>query len=523
MNRWRLARAVLGLGPILLAGGCGPGLLVDGGALDAGVGDVARWDLSGAGDRVPAGADRTVADRSETDGGTAGPALGMFTVNGNGRGPVLVLATVHTPEVLDLVLEVDLGQGYRQARLFEGISETTVAPTPGGTGVGLVWDSYSDLDGVATVSLRLGYLEQGTPVPLGVLDGIEMDNDPDGERLLLAAHPSKMCPAGGIPGCPDGAGSNINNKVSVLGVAGDGTGSDSGADLEVGIGPHQVAMSPDGTLAVVVNGNDGSLSTIDLVGGVAVVQAEVVDLSAYMVNAIAFAPDGLSLFVAVGEAGNGKLIEYLVVDGVLQEVRSVELDTFPQCVAVSVRGDRVVWVRRVDNSQQRLEVADRRTLTTMGSLLFSNDWCQDIALSPTAALAAIAEGTYGSRVTLVDISDPVDPTLADAVSGLANPQHAVFHPSGRALLVSLLDDAVQPFAVSVGGELTPGTPLTSGVPLAAEMDMIERGSRAGLAAVAALSSVVLVQLTADGQASKTATIDTGDGYEFSVQGVGISR
>jgi hypothetical protein len=103
----------------------------------------------------------------------------------------------------------------------------------------------------------------------------------------------------------------------------------------------------------------------------------------------------------------------------------------------------------------------------------------------------------------------------------------VFHPAStqgkHVALVSNLDkNAVTPLVVTAGA-MTEGPALT-GLPLAAEMDLIERGSQTGLVLVSALNQLIAVKLSEDGAATKLGlACDFGSGTVNFSGAVAIQR
>jgi len=519
-------RWLLCLAAGLVAAGCPENEPADAGAADAGaVLDAAGTDAA-AGDGA-AGFDANVGfDARLDDGGVAPPRLRNLALPTQGRGPIVVALAVETGSAVALALEYDAGAGFRPLTLFEAVSDVpTPAPVNGVINARRIWDSYSDVAGNASVSVRV-VVVAGSPAPLGAPVTIQINNDPEGDKLLLAPNPSDDLPGGGS--------SNVNHVVSLLTIAADGqSGSDTGVDVDVvGIGPSDSVFSPDGAQAFVLNGNDSTISVLDVTGASVSVRHDIIDHAPQSILALAMAPDGRALFVVESDGPNPKLVEVKVGGGVVVPARTVALDSVSQCIAVSPRGDLVAISRAGPNDNQLLELYDRRDLSVVGSVEVANEMCEKLRFSPAGHFVGAAGGmgmvTPGVFV-LIDVTDPSTPTVLTmpaAVTAVGAPYDAVFHPAGTALLISSLDgNSVVSFALSSSGGLTLGNTVRGGNPsfaLAAEMDIVQRGSRAGLVAVVTLSAVLLVQLNANGSAARVAAIDTGSATADWVEGVAIA-
>jgi hypothetical protein len=491
------------------------------GAVDGGLADTTPAADTGANDAgVVDGAetmDAALPDTSPTFDATlpTEPTLRQLGLPARCRGPIPLRLEVHTPSAVELSFTYDSGAGESTPTLFAAASDQ---PTPAPVGdviqATLVWDSYSDIPADASVTLRVFYDAGGGEVALGEPITLEVRNDPDGDRVVLAAHPSGMMDGGGS--------SNINNQLSVLRIDPSGLGSDTRANLTVGTGPDMVAIAASASLAVTRNGGEGTLSLIDVVDGSPMVRAAPLSLAPDWIYAFALAPDARSLFVLAGSSGLTSLIDFELIDGVPVERRSTDFDSVAQCLGVSARGDYIAVSRNDPDGDRILELVSRSDMAVVGSLPYASTLCASVRYSHDDRFVATTGGIMGGDVVLFDVSTPSAPRVADQEL-VGAPFEALFHPQGGAMLVSDLEsDRVVPYTISPEGLLTAGAEVSGGLPLAAEMDMLLRGTRAGLCAVAALSSVVLVQLDADGSATLRRTIDTGSSYEDTVQGVAIS-
>ncbi len=453
----------------------------------------------------------------EVDGGPSDlPEVLSLDVASSGRGPVALTATLASDASLLLELEFDSGAGFEPATLFEAVS-WIAEPSAGEVAVRLIWDSFSDVDDDRSVELRLSMVDSGGRQPLDRTATLSVTNDPDNTRLVLAPKPIGEFPGGGI--------SNVNTKVALLQLASDGTLSDSGNELEVGVGPEKAVFAPGRDLAVVLNGNgsDGNLSILDVDGLSATVRGAVLDLAPASIHDVAAAPDGEHLFAVAGAGTElNQLVEIDLADRLPAVTRSVDLASVSQCVAVSPRGD-LVALGRHGGDDKILEIYDRSSLSVVGSLRFDAMLCGGLRFDASGRWLVSADEYGTNQITLIDVADPTAPLLADLVTDLTAAFQGIFHPDSTALAVSTLNgNSVVPYSISPDGQLSAGTEVSGGLPLAAEMDMIVRGQRRGLILVSALTLVVAVQLEADGSASKGATLDLGSGSENSVEGLAIA-
>lgn len=510
----------------VVAAGCPENESADGGSADGGA------VLDGAGSDAVAGDgnggfDANVGfDAMLDDGGVAPPQLRSLAMPTQGRGPIVVAIAVETGSAVALALEYDAGDGYRPATLFEAVSDVpTPAPANGVINARRVWDSYSDVAGDASVSVRVVVVAGGT-TPLGDPVTIQVNNDPEGDKLVLAPNPLDDVAGGGV--------SPVNHVVSLLTIAADGqSGGDTGVDVDVvGLGPSDAVFAPDGAQAFVLNDNDATISVLDVDGASVSVRHDIIDHAPQSILAMAMAPDGRALFVVeMSGAPNPdirRLVEIMVGGGVVVRAREVLFDTVSMCVAVSPRGDLVALTRVGPSSNQVLELYDRRQLTLVGSIEVPDWKCEKLRFSPDGNFV-VAAGGMGGTITLINVRTPATPalvTIPSTVSAITSPYDAVFHPDGTALLISSLgDNQVVPCALASDGTLTANNAIRGGNPsfaLAAEMDIVQRGSRRGLAAVVGLSAVLLVQLNADGTAARVDGIDTGSATADGVEGIAIA-
>ncbi|MFH1807131.1 MAG: hypothetical protein ABIJ09_00195 [Pseudomonadota bacterium] len=450
----------------------------------------------------------------DVDAGT-GPTLVLLEAPSPARGPLRVHLIVETTRALSLGLDVDSGSGSGPATLFEAASDLpTPDPSAGRIEVTLIWDSVSDVDGDAPVQLRARWSAGGDSGVLEPATTVQVNNDPDTTRWVLAPHPSGMLPSGGS--------SNVNDQVSVLTLDAHGGIADTGTDLTVGTGPSKALFTPDGTLAFTLNGRDSTVTVLDVTASGITRRTGALDLSPYSFYDLAVAPDGTSLFVVAGTGPENALFEYDLSSGTPVEMRSLDLGSVAQCLAVFPRGDLIAVGRGSPNGRW-FEIYDRRDLSLVGAVEYDALLCSGLRVSLDAHWAVSADQLGSTQVALFDVSDATAPTVVATVSNLTAVVEGIFHPDSSALAVSTLNgNSVVPYAISSSGQLSAGSKVSGGLSLAAEMDIVTRGSQRGLIAVSALTAVVMVQLDAAGTAYKRGTVDLGSGIENSVEGLAIS-
>jgi hypothetical protein len=150
----------------------------------------------------------------------------------------------------------------------------------------------------------------------------------------------------------------------------------------------------------------------------------------------------------------------------------------------------------------------------------------DLAIAPRGGLALSTSDLFGDELFLYTLGagGPAH-VQTNTTSGI--PFHVVFHPASTptaacALVTNLNQNRVTPVLVTPTG-LSPQTPL-SPISLAAELDVVERGSLAGTAFVSSVTRVARVQFQLNGTGGTPATaVDFGAGTTSITGAVGIQR
>lgn len=293
------------------------------------------------------------------------------------------------------------------------------------------------------------------------------------------------------------------------------------ATLPTGVGPHEVAVSPDGRTAVAGNYGDrtpgSSLTVIDLRRRAV---ARTIPLGEYRrPHGIAWLPDGRRVAVTV-EASRAVLLVN-VATGVVQAVPTNQEGT--HLLAVSRDGRRLYTANIGSNSVSMIDVARgavARTVTTLPRP-------EAIDLSPDGrelwTAPQVAPGAPG-MITVLDAAT-LD-SVATFPSGGVYPNRLRFTPDGRHVLVSnaasgtvqLFDAHTRALAGTVPFPRDPAKAPTDSGPLGASAIplgiLITPDSRTAYVATAAHGEVAVVDIA---RRRVVATLRTGkepDGMAF---------
>jgi hypothetical protein len=150
-----------------------------------------------------------------------------------------------------------------------------------------------------------------------------------------------------------------------------------------------------------------------------------------------------------------------------------------------------------------------------------------LAISPAGDLALVAMGLFGDDLRLLKLGATTLTQVGAPLTSIRSPQDVIFHPTSAAgdasALISNLDrNRVTPIHLSSQG-IVSGAVVTN-MPLAAELDVIERGPQLGTVLVVGTSSVYRTLLGRDGTAVTGGTaLEFGQGTTNIAQGIAIQR
>jgi dipeptidyl aminopeptidase/acylaminoacyl peptidase len=457
------------------------------------------------------------------DAGTADAGLGVAItppeITGPRRGPVILWWAVSDPAqvVTAVALERNNGTNWVAATVttIERTSATTLT----------LWDSFADVSVDGPVQLRLVAATPGGSVSAELT--IDVRNDPETDRLILSGHDLKDDGSGGA--------TDDGTKVAVLHWR-TATHALSGApvDVEVGLGPHDLRASPNGRATAVLEDKAGTLSVLFTPLDA---QASGVHLIGSMapeggVSDLRWSPEGRYLYAIVyghdqvqpslwrwepredlSALGPGTAIGTLPGPPTAFAVEPKTGRLLVSCGAGSTTGVPKLTVHDADG----VELA--RLTKDIG--------VHQIAIHPLGGLALIVPDFFGEDIHRIRFSDTSINEEGMPLLSVKAPWEIVFHPqstaTGGAVLVSNQQhDTVTPMTLTATGE-TPGTPVP-GVPLASEMDLIERGSQTGTVFVTAVSEIYCITLAVDGTTVNQGSVrDFGMNTEDLLSGIAVQR
>lgn len=465
--------------------------------------------------------DITQPDTSASDASTALQWLAPLAAR---RGPVAVQvsapAGISAAAVAQATLQVQTGGTWKPATLLQ-------APQQEGAQVVFVWDSFADFAQDGPINGRASLAGQV------VEHSLELRNAAATARVVLTAHPSTDLPSGGS--------GPQNNEIGALVLAG---GALQGSELRVhvGKGPESLSAAPHGRATANVDGSDGTFSVIATPLDAAATPIQVLFTQALphgWAADLGWSRDGRSLYV-LGTAGElatqpATLWRYDPAEDLSSLGQPTPLATFERpAVAVSVErnhpSDRDEWAYVVLGPGPNADLGQVVAVARKGGLAapaLDSDVAvpNDFAVSPAGGLALLASDLFGNVLVRYDLGKTI--VEAARVEPKKVPFNLVFHPAStpdlHVLLVSNLDkNSVTPFTVTPT-QVKEGAAVT-GLPLAAEMDLVERGPEKGLVVVSALNQLIGVQLATDGTAKKLGTLkDFGSGTPNFTGSVAVQR
>jgi DNA-binding beta-propeller fold protein YncE/predicted flap endonuclease-1-like 5' DNA nuclease len=196
------------------------------------------------------------------------------------------------------------------------------------------------------------YVTTAAKVVIG-LDTAKLERAVTGQATLVSSDILKFPvdgPAWGLALSPDGIHLYATMDMHTLGgrVAVIDTSTGQGTSISVGNTPCAIALTPDGSLAVIANVGDCTLSILDTSS----VQAAVIPLGSPPAG-VAISPDGRRAFVATIQAGMGTANGLTIID-LARRAKSglpIPLETVPGALAINPEGDRLYIVPAVPSPE----------------------------------------------------------------------------------------------------------------------------------------------------------------------------
>jgi hypothetical protein len=507
-----VARALAALALAVATGACGTPPLAEV-AADAGTADAGPTPDAGHPPDAGLGADA---------GPMPGPAPSLAPVlpNGPRRGPIALGFTASGGDVTDFRLDRIEGGAAVPASAYTVSFELRAAT--------VVWSSFEDApyDGRVELVFVASFGDRRVEAPFSV----DVRNDPAADRLVVVSHPLADRAGGGA--------TPTNTEASVFrwnglepGVVGERR------TVVVGAGPARVRAAPHGRATAVVGDSDGTITILatplDAAAERATATAELSLPHGWPAD-LRWSRDGRHLYVAGGLASAPPLPPTL-----WRFTPTEDLSDFgaPQALAVlpgppsalDVDGDGRVIVACGSGGAGQAKVALFGPDGAEGGVVFGDFGPADaLAFTPRGTDALfISSGFAGPQLARFSAGPAGLALVGPLVTTLPSPGDVLFHPASDPLrpvaLVSQWEkNSVTPVTLTATGLALEATQRN--VPLAGDMDLIERGPQAGTVLVSAVSRLVRIEFQASGQAIvRGPAIDFGTGTRNITQGVAIQR
>jgi DNA-binding beta-propeller fold protein YncE len=341
------------------------------------------------------------------------------------------------------------------------------------------------------------------PAELGVL------GPADKPRVVLVGHGNG--PAAG----------SILTEVRGMTLTGS-TLADDGVRLDVGVRPQRIAFVPSGAFALVLS-DDGELVSVSVSSASVLAVVDTLQLPGSGHGDLRVVPDGTRAFVVnfdVSPEDTGVHEVLIGCDGALTLGSGFYSARLSSSLAL-LGADRAVLLGgqasfgTPDVNDVRIIALSPLAEQTVHDLFTENPDSTRIAASPDGTRAVIPDGSIitgaGGTVTLLDVS--AGAVQLDRVSDLPAASEALFADAETVLVSRWDDDAVTVFDIS-GGTLAQ-TGEIAGVGLAEHMDVVTRGSAAGLVLVAATNAGGNIHLitAGAGAAASAGAVQLGAGFE----------
>ncbi len=182
-------------------------------------------------------------------------------------------------------------------------------------------------------------------------------------------------------------------------------------ELSVGVNPLDVAVSPDGALAMVTNAGDGTVSVLDVSGPVSVIDTITVGGEP---TGVAFTPDGTEAWVSTWSGNSVTVIDV----GTLSVVETISAGDGSYSVTFSRDGATAYVVNYNGQSVAVVDTASRSVQRTITGFSFPQ---QAIISDDGLTLDVIVTSSGISRVDLTDDSTSYTPLGSFPVDGQLTP------------------------------------------------------------------------------------------------------
>lgn len=439
------------------------------------------------------------------------------------RGPVLLTVDLVDPDgsVTAVRVEREAGGAW--------VPATTLWHEREGNRLRWAWDSFADQPSTGLANVRFVATDpEDGDVTLDL--SLELSNDPEVDRLVLVSHP--YTETAGVRG----------QEISAWVWDGLSPGLLASSNrVQVGLNPGVIRAAPHGRAAAVDItefqqwGIDIVRTPLDaLVDGVEVTHT--LELPYSVAAAFAWSHDGRYLWVAGGLSNNPPLPPVL-----WRYEPSEDLSVWPDPVAVTelpgppgalavdpLTGRVLVHCGKGGGEVDHLVLYDRHG-EEIGRLSQDLGPTQGMGISSDGQYALWAPNpfsNYAGKLLLFSLESGV--AMVGEPVDFTNGYEPWFHPdrgSHAALVSSFESNAVTPVRHQAGA-VSVGSPIT-GLPLAAEMDRIERGSQSGtflLPVTSSPTTLRAVMLNTDGTAHRIEfSAPLGAGFEAMSGGIAIQR
>lgn len=473
------------------------------------------------------GPELPVNDPKDGDGNVS-PTIGVSatTPNGARRGPVLLsfklLGAVET--ITDVSLEHRNGSDW--------VPATTRWIERDGADVLVAWDSFAEVDRDTTVDVRLR-ATAGEESATGEAV-VSLRNDPETDRLVVVGHRLAPVEGGGVSGTGTAVSAFTWRSGTSAGLHG------TPRRITVGVGPSAFRAAPHGRATLVLEERSSTLSLLEtpLDGATAGVTRREVPLPAWGHLAdVQWSGDGRHFFVTTyadpTDTSRGAAI--------WRYEPSEDLSTIPEPSHFATLPG--------PPSRFAVDPVNGFLLAACGPGAFGNglsklilfgadgveidrieeqlDFANDIAIHPQGGFALWASDFSSEQVRRFRLDHTGLEQIGETLTTVAEPNQIAFHPaSERDRPVALIGNGSRSSVTPVvfeGDDVSVGPRLT-GVPLAYELDIIQRGDHAGTVLAVAVTQVMRVDVTADGVAThEGVVVDFGEETENIAAGIAIQR
>lgn len=439
------------------------------------------------------------------------------------RGPILLRFLVEDPlsEVTGYTLELSTGGPFAPAQ-----GRVEVEPQAGSVLVS--WSSFEDVNKNGVVPVRLLAHTARGDASAGL--SLELLNAADTERLVLTAHRLETVDGGGAVATGTG--------LSVLTMAADGGLLGTPERLTVGAGASEVRAAPHGRASAVLCVSSPSVSVVHTPLSAVASQASVgpaLSLPHGNPRALGWSPDGRYLYVAGGAGSSGQPPtlwrfepqEDLSSFGAASSLAA--LPGPPLKLAVDEQTGRLLvfcGAGAGSSLQQKLVLYSKDG--TQLSLLEANlGLAEGLAFSPAGTEALSTSTLFGDEVRRYQVSASSVALAGPVLTTVPEPTDVVFLPftsaTGPLAIISTLSaNRLVPLRLEAGSTV----PLTAvtGVPLAAELDRVGRGTLSGLVLVSSVNQLLRVSFDSTGAGqNQGALINFGSGARNLAYGIAIQR